>query len=81
MLYTVVPLERIYSNRTESMLANSKEEEQSANKKEAEYRDISLKHGSVRARRDGEDFVVDGMVSTDPSDYLNEEYVPGSTIK
>jgi hypothetical protein len=82
MLYTVMPLERIYSYRTESVLGNTGQLEfQNAGDTAVEYRDISLEHGSVRARRDGENFVVEGINSTDMRDYLNEEYVPGAVIK
>lgn len=82
MLYTVVPLERIYSYRTESVLGISKDTElKNTGDTAVEYRDINLEHGSVRARRDGENFVVEEINSTDMSDYLNKEYMPGSVIK
>lgn len=81
MLYTVFPLERIYSNMTQSLTDSSRNQEQMNSVQDIEYRDISLKHGTLRARRDGENYVVEGIVSTDPGDYLKEDYFPGSTLK
>lgn len=80
MLYTVVPLERIYSYRTESILCNSSRNKDNKTE-EVEYKQISLPNGRIYARRDGENYVVDGIHSTDMSDYLNSEYSPGSVIK
>ncbi|MDF2589658.1 MAG: hypothetical protein K0S41_3499 [Anaerocolumna sp.] len=82
MLYTVVPLERIYSYRTESILGNSSRNKKSMSEEEKiDYKQISLPNGRIYARRDGENFVVDGIYSTDMGDYLNNEYSPGSIIK
>jgi hypothetical protein len=80
MLYTVMPLERIYSNRAQSILGNGTGEEEVKSSEAAEYRTISLAHGSVYARRKGDKYVVDGIHSTDMSDYLNPSYFPGSSI-
>lgn len=82
MLYTVVPLERIYSYRTESVLGNTRQD--GSGKPEpgdAEYKNITLKHGNVYTRREGTDYVVEGISSTDMADYLNKEYMPGARIK
>lgn len=82
MLYTVVPLERIYSYRTESIIGNSHQNEEGKTEDTAvEYKNITLKHGRVSARRDGENYIVERINSTDMSDYLNKEYSPGSVLK
>ncbi len=80
MLYTIMPLERIYSNRTQSILGNGTGKEEVKAGGEAEYQTISLNHGSVYARREGDKYVVDGIHSTDMNDYLNPSYFPGSSI-
>lgn len=81
MLYTVVPLERIYSYRTESILINTHQKEEEKKEDTAvEYRDITLKHGRISARRDGDNFIVEGINSTDMGDYLKKEYMPGAVI-
>ncbi|WMJ88344.1 YlzJ-like family protein [Anaerocolumna sp. MB42-C2] len=80
MLYTVVPLERIYSNRTESLLINTHEKEDKKEDTAVEFKDITLKHGKISARREGENYIVEGINSTDMRDYLKKEYSPGSVI-
>lgn len=81
MLYTVVPLERIYSCRTQSILGNTRGRTDSKSELESvEYKNISLQHGRIYAKRDGDNYIVDGICSTDMSDYLNSEYMPGSKI-
>lgn len=80
MLYTVVPLERIYSYRPNSVIISSYKNPDDQNG-ESEYKDISIQHGRISARRDGENYVVDRICSTDMSDYLNVNYMPGSIIK
>ncbi|MGB8455418.1 MAG: YlzJ-like family protein [Anaerocolumna sp.] len=80
MLYTVVPLERIYSNRTESILGNTHQKEEGKEITSVEYKNITIKHGRVHARRDGENYVVEGINSTDMGDYLNKDYMPGAII-
>lgn len=79
MLYTVVPLERIYANPRSKEI--EKKKAQSGQMVEAEYRDIELPHGRVTTRRDGDNFVIERISSTDMSDYLNEEYAPGKSFK
>lgn len=82
MLYTVVPLERIYSYRTESVLGNARNPGSAEGKDTAvEFRNIALKHGNVYTRIDGSDYVVEGIASTDMADYLNAEYMPGARIR
>lgn len=74
MLYTVVPLERIYVDQNAKDQAKKEETE-------PEYREILLKHGRVVTRRDGDNYVVHRINSTDMSDYLNDDYSPGKVIK
>jgi len=73
MLYTVVPLERIY--------VNHRAVNQTPKEAEPEYKEIMLKHGRVVARREGENYVVHRIISTDMKDYLNMDYYPGQVIK
>lgn len=72
MLYTVVPLERIYVDQ------RAKAAEDDA---EPEYKEVFIKHGRIVARRDGENYVVQKINSTDMSDYLKVDYFPGKLIK
>lgn len=81
MLYTIMPLERIYSYRTQSILGNETSKSELEGDAASEYRTVSLTHGSVYARRDGDKYVVDGILSTDMNDYLNPLYSPGSSIE
>lgn len=74
MLYTVVPLERIYVDQRAKDQAKKDEVE-------PEYKEVLLKHGRVVARREGENYVVQKINSTDMSDYLNVDYSPGKIIK
>lgn len=80
MLYTVRPLERIYASPGlfDTKKANG---EHSANSNEAEYREVLLPNGRVVTRRDGENYVVERVNSTDMLDYLNDEYAPGKSVK
>lgn len=81
-----MPLERIYSNRVESIYSNNKMQVTSnlnqvtSNLNETEYRNLSLSYGSIYARREGDNYIVEQVTSTDMSDYLNPQYVPGATI-
>ncbi|MBH1942281.1 hypothetical protein I5677_15375 [Mobilitalea sibirica] len=77
ILYTVVPLERIYVDHK----AKELEIKQSVKEANYEYKDVQLKHGRVVARRDGDNYVVQKINSTDMSDYLKDEYTPGKTIQ
>ena len=74
MLYTVVPLERIYVDQRAKEQAKKEETE-------PQYKEVLLKHGRVVTRRDGDNYVVQKINSTDMSDYLNDEYSPGKIIK
>jgi hypothetical protein len=79
MLYTSAPLERIYANFNLSEADKKKEQEK--RQREAEYRDAALPYGRVVTRREGENYVIERINSTDMSDYLNEEYSPGKPYK
>ena len=76
LLYTVVPLERIYiDHRAKEYEAKQMKDEQ------IEFKEALLQHGRVITRQDGEDYVIDKIYSTDMSDYLNEDYSPGKPYK
>lgn len=79
MLYTVVPLERVYARPVS--YTDIKQERPKDDQTEAQYRDVTLQHGRVVARRNGDSYVVEGVNSTDMKDYLNEQYSPGKNIK
>lgn len=79
MLYTVMPLERIYSDRTESVFGK-KTAQTNRNDNDVEYKSMALPHGRVYAKRNGDDYIVDGISSTDMGDYLNPSFIPGTAI-
>jgi hypothetical protein len=81
MLYTVKPLESIYAppslfnpNRKEKQ---EKKQENSEASAEAEYKEVPLPNGRIVTRREGENYIIERINSTDMKDYLNENYVPG----
>lgn len=80
MLYTTVPLERIYSYRTKSIITSKRNTADEQELEKTEFVNIALQHGQVYARRDGDRYVVDGICSTDMTDYLNEKYSLGASI-
>ncbi len=78
MLYTVIPLERIYSNHNLNYTTNK-----SVNKNglsEKDYKEMELDYGKLYARKEGDQYVVDGIQSTDMRDYLKSEYIPGTIV-
>lgn len=77
MLYTVVPLERIYVPREKEL----KSFEKTGQDNQVEYKEIFLDFGRVIARREDNQYYVERMESTDMSDYLKSEYRPGSMIE
>ncbi len=79
MLYTAVPLERIYKDF--NMTEDDRKKEQEKQQKDTEYKDVPLDHGRVMTRREGENYIIERINSTDMSDYLNEEYAPGKMYK
>lgn len=77
MLYTVKPLETIYSNKVQSLIISRYTE---TDKREG-VTCMDIEHGKVYARKDGEHYVVDTIHSTNLSDYLDEKYIPGSILR
>lgn len=78
MLYTVRPLERIYA--APEIFSHNQTNMQSE-ELNYEYRDVMLANGRIVTRRDGENYVIEKINSTDMKDYLNEDYVPGKNMK
>lgn len=75
-LYTVVPLERIYvDHRAKEFELKQRKDEQ------FDFKEVLIQHGRVLTRRDGDEYVIDKINSTDMSDYLNEDYSPGKAYK
>lgn len=77
MLYTVTPLERIYTDRTKPDLQPEKEEEKST---EVERRSFDVENGKVYTRKAGKEYIIEGIQSTDMKDYLNPQYSPGNNF-
>ncbi|MDF2487349.1 MAG: hypothetical protein K0R46_3517 [Herbinix sp.] len=82
MLYTVRPLERIYARPT-SYTDIKQEQSKNAEKEQSDsqYREMTLQHGKIVTRRDGENYVIEQVYSTDMQDYLKEDYSPGKNMK
>lgn len=77
MLYTSRPLERIYAD----FIGKERGKPKKDARESAQYREVMLNHGRVVTRREGENYVVEHISSTDMKDYLNESYSPGKTIE
>lgn len=78
MLYTARPLERIFASP--SVFSNTKPRDKNE-EDNAEYREVILPSGRIVARREGENYVIEHISSTDMKDYLNEDYYPGNNVK
>ncbi len=78
MLYTVRPLERVYADPT---VFQQNKKAQNAVNANTDYREVILPNGRIVTRRDGENYIVESINSTDLKDYLNEEYFPGKNYK
>ena len=81
MLYTVRPLEQIYA--VPSAFELHKQASSSAQAKageSTEYREVLLRNGRIVTRRDGDNYVIERVNSTDMQDYLNAEYSPGKNM-
>jgi hypothetical protein len=78
MLYTIRPLERIYAVPD---VFNDKRKEMPKDEAEPQYREVLLPNGRIVTRREGENYIIEKINSTDMSDYLNEEYIPGKSMK
>lgn len=75
MLYTVTPLERVYVD------SNKKTEDKITAKNtsdnEEELKTYTLSHGRVYVKKKGDHYIIDGIQSTDMSDYLKKEFALG----
>ena len=81
MLYTITPLERVFTDRTNSLLKNTNLEVSNENDSLLEtYRNITIKHGNVYTRKEGEQYIVEGIQSTNMGDYLDSRYTPGKQM-
>ncbi len=80
MLYTVVPLERIYSNKVRSILDEYKVQGLMPQDEPSMFKDIPIAHGKISARLEGDKYIVNRVNSTDMVDYLNVDYSPGNQI-
>lgn len=80
MLYTIVPLERVYNNRAKSILDEYKVQGLLPQDETIKFEDIPLDHGRISVRREGDSYVVNQIKSTDMADYLNVNYNPGNKI-
>ncbi len=78
MLYTVMPLERIYARPVSYTDIKQEKPREST---EAQYREVTLPHGRIMTRRDGDNYIIERVNSTDMSDYLNQEYSPGKSMR
>lgn len=82
MLYTVRPLEQIYAPPSVFKQRNNMSVKADAKgTEEIQYREVLLPNGRIMTRRDGDDYVIERINSTDMQDYLNAEYVPGKSYK
>ncbi len=82
MLYTSVPLERVYHNfREENKPKEKNGPTDHKNNTEDGYKEVMLKHGRIVTKRDGDNDIIQKVYSTDMGDYLNEKYIPGKQYK
>ena len=65
------PLERIYAN------FNKVEKDRTASSEIPEFKEVTLPHGRIITRRDGDNYIIERILSTDMKDYLNMDYSPG----
>ncbi len=77
MLYTARPLERVYA--APEVFDHNRKEKISAQAMEAEYKEVLLPNGRIITRRDGENYIIERISSTDMKDYLKAEYSPGQS--
>lgn len=79
MLYTARPLERIYA--PPEVFNHNKNVNNGAEDSSIEYKEVILPSGRIVTRRDGENYIIERINSTDMSDYLNTEYSPGKSYQ
>jgi len=77
MLYTSRPLERIYAPPEVFNKSKSRSTRADAREATAEYKEIMLPSGRLITRRDGDNYIIERVNSTDMKDYLRAEYTPG----
>lgn len=77
MLYTITPLERIYTNRTESLINTKGPKKEST---DVEQSSFDVKHGKIYTKKEGDNYIIKGIQSTDMQDYLNPGYSPGNNF-
>jgi len=75
MLYTSRPLERIYA--PPEVFDQSKKKKDDVADSKIEYKEVNLPNGRILTRRDGDNYIIERINSTDMSDYLKAEYSPG----
>ncbi len=90
MLYTVKPLESIYAppgmfdprrkGKVEGMQAGKQDGKQEGTA-ESEYKEMVLPNGRIVTRREGDNYIIERINSTDMKDYLNDQYVPGKNYQ
>lgn len=78
MLYTSKPLERVYADPS---VFDSTRKDKPKEEEQLQYRELSLPNGRIVTRREGENYIIERIHSTDMKDYLNEEYYPGKNVK
>ncbi|HHU74700.1 MAG TPA: hypothetical protein GXZ28_08800 [Clostridiales bacterium] len=81
MLYTARPLERVYADMRKYDKRYQNSYKNTNETTDMEYRDVVLPHGRVVTRREGENYIIQKINSTDMGDYLNDEYSPGKVFK
>lgn len=74
MLYTTMPLERIYHNFHDNSLKTETNDLSLSRKK------IHTKYGNLTVHQEGSHYVIDHFSSTNMEDYLTPKYCPGMTI-
>ncbi len=80
MLYTVIPLERIYNNMTKSIIDEYVVQGLLPLDTSSDFKDISIDNGRISAKRQGDKYIVNRINSTNMSDYLDDKYTPGKEI-
>ncbi|NLK74577.1 MAG: hypothetical protein GX288_04730 [Clostridiales bacterium] len=78
MLYTSRPLERVYANFNEKEKDKTKAD---GTKVEPEYKEVMLPNGRLVTRREGDNYIIERVQSTNMSDYLNLDMAPGKQFK
>lgn len=82
MLYSSMPLDRIYKNQVNSLIIprNGYARGNNDSVSENDIKILDITHGKVFAKRDGDNYVVHSLSSTDLRDYMNPKYSMGAVI-